>query len=82
MRTFWGYMDQSKQLLREVRWALWLTLCYLVGWVGFAYFSPTGRGIFGFPIWFECACIYLPILFIFLVIIVLKLVYKEIKLEE
>lgn len=75
-------MKHSTQIMREVRWSLWLTLIYLVGWVGFAYFSPTGRGWLGFPIWFELACIYLPILFVFLTTIVIKKYYKEIDLEE
>ena len=75
-------MKHSTQIMREVRWSLWLTLIYLIGWVGFAYFSPTGRGWLGFPIWFELACIYLPILFVLLTTIVIKKYYKDIDLEE
>lgn len=75
-------MKHSQQLLREVRWAIWLTLIYLAGWVGFAYFSPTGRGWLGFPIWFELACIYLPILFVLLTAAVVKTVYKNIDLGD
>lgn len=75
-------MKHSQQIMREVRWSLWLTLFYLAGWVGFAYFSPTGRGLLGFPVWFELACIYLPILFVLLTIIVIKTVYKAIDLED
>ncbi|QIM62479.1 hypothetical protein A1D29_03730 [Pasteurellaceae bacterium Orientalotternb1] len=75
-------MKHSQQIMREVRWSLWLTLFYLTGWVGFAYFSPTGRGLLGFPIWFELACIYLPILFVLLTTIVIKMVYQEIDLED
>ncbi|MGX2947673.1 YhdT family protein [Frederiksenia canicola] len=75
-------MKHSQQIMREVRWSLWLTLFYLAGWVGFAYFSPTGRGLLGFPIWFELACIYLPILFVLLTTIVIKTVYKAIDLED
>lgn len=73
-------MKHSQQIMREVRWSLWLTLIYLAGWVGFAYFSPNGRGWLGFPIWFELACIYLPILFVLLTTIVIKTVYKDIDL--
>lgn len=75
-------MKHSSQLMREVRWALWLTLIYLAGWIGFAYFSPSGRGMLGFPIWFELSCVYLPILFVLLTVIVIKTVYKDIDLEE
>ena len=75
-------MKHSQQIMREVRWSLWLTLFYLAGWVGFAYFSPTGRGLLGFPVWFELACIYLPDLIVLLTTIVIKTVYKAIDLED
>ncbi|HHW7507746.1 TPA: YhdT family protein [Mannheimia haemolytica] len=70
-----------QQLTTEARWAVLLTLIYLLGWVGFAYFSPQGRGIFGFPIWFELSCILLPVLFSLVATIVVKKVYKNIDLE-
>ncbi len=68
-----------QQLTTEARWAVLLTLIYLLGWVGFAYFSPQGRGIFGFPIWFELSCIFLPVLFSLVATIVVKKVYKNIE---
>ncbi|QLB14016.1 hypothetical protein A6B39_00400 [Mannheimia granulomatis] len=71
----------NKQLTTEARWAVLLTLVYLFGWVGFAYFSPQGRGIFGFPIWFELSCIFLPIIFTFIAAVVVKKAYKNIDLE-
>ncbi len=74
-------MINSKQIIREVRWALWLTLIYLAGWIGFAYFSPTGRGFLGFPIWFELSCIYFPLLFTLLISVVVKLIYQEVDLD-
>lgn len=70
-----------QQLEKEARWAVLLTLLYLLGWVGFAYFSPQGRGVFGFPIWFELSCIFLPIIFTLIATIVVKKVYKNIDLE-
>lgn len=70
-----------QQLAREARWALLLTLIYILGWVGFAYYSPQGRGILGFPIWFELSCIFLPTLFILFAVIVVKKIYKNIDLE-
>lgn len=70
-----------QQLTREALWAVWLTLIYLLGWVGFAYFSPQGRGLLGFPIWFELSCIFLPVLFSLIATIVVKKVYKNIDLE-
>lgn len=71
-----------QQLNREARWAFWLSLIYLIGWGGFAYFSPTGRGILGFPLWFELSCIYLPLAFTVLVYAVIKIVYQNISLEN
>ncbi|MDG6882354.1 Predicted membrane protein [Phocoenobacter uteri] len=71
----------TQQLVKEARWSLFLTVFYIIGWVGFGYFSPTGKGLLGFPIWFEFACIYFPILFIFITIAVVKLLFKEIDLE-
>lgn len=75
-------MKRMKQLEREVRWSLWLTLLYLVVWVCAAYLSPTGRGWLGFPVWFELACLYLPMLFILLTAMVIKWVYQDIALED
>lgn len=71
-----------QQLNREARWAFWLSLIYLLGWIGFAYFSPSGRGLLGFPLWFELSCIFLPLIFTLLVYIVIKKVYQNISLES
>lgn len=70
-----------QQLAKEARWAMLLTLFYILGWIGFAYCSPQGRGIFGFPIWFELSCIFLPVIFTMTAVIVVKKVYKNIVLE-
>lgn len=74
-------MSVNNQIHREVRWALYLTLFYVVGWVGLAYFSPTGRGWLGFPLWFELSCIYLPILLTLLISAVVKWIYRDVDLE-
>ncbi|ACL33533.1 DUF997 family protein [Glaesserella parasuis] len=74
-------MKVSKQIDREVRWALYLTLFYVMGWVGFAYFSPAGRGFLGFPLWFELSCVYLPIVLTLLISAVVKWIYQDIDLE-
>lgn len=69
------------QLVKETRWALFLTFFYIIGWGGFGYLSPTGKGFLGFPIWFEFSCIYFPFLFIILTILIIKYIFKEINLE-
>lgn len=71
-----------RQLAKEALWALWLALVYLFGWIAFAYFSPAGRGIFGFPIWFELACIALPLGFTAVVYWTVKKVYQNIDLNK
>lgn len=70
------------QIIREVRWALWLTLFYIIGWAGSAYFLPNQRGVFGFPLWFEAACIFVPAIFTLFISIVVKCQFKEIDLEN
>ncbi|KMK51915.1 membrane protein [[Actinobacillus] muris] len=72
---------KHSQIHREVIWTLWLTLFYVIGWVGCAYFSPNGQGWLGFPLWFELACVYLPLVFILLVSLVIKTIFQEIELE-
>lgn len=71
----------THQLNREAKWSLYLTLVYLAGWVIGAYFAPDGQGLFGFPLWFELSCVFLPILFIVVSLAVLKLIYKEVDLD-
>lgn len=73
---------QYQQLSREACWAVRLAFIYLIGWVVFAYFSPAGRGIFGFPIWFELACIALPIGFTGIVYWMVKKIYQNIELNK
>lgn len=71
----------THQLNREAKWAIYLTLIYMAGWVIFAYFMPDGAGLLGFPLWFELSCIFLPLIFIMISMAVLKAVYKEVDLD-
>lgn len=71
-----------KQATKEARWALGLTIFYLFGWIFCAYFFAEGKGVFGFPLWFELSCIYLPILFVVLAYWIIKRVYQDIELES
>ncbi len=67
---------------REARWALFLTLAYLIGWLVTAYLPDSTQGITGLPLWFEWSCLILPILFIILCILMIKLVFKDMSLED
>lgn len=71
----------TAQLNREAKWSIYLTLTYLAGWVGFAYFMPNGTGVLGFPLWFELSCVFLPMLFMIISFAVLKGVYQDVDLD-
>ncbi|AKG06926.1 hypothetical protein AAX05_00480 [Moraxella bovoculi] len=71
----------SHQLNREAKWAVYLTLLYMAGWVIFAYFMPAGTELLGLPLWFELSCIFLPLIFILISMAVLKAVYQEVDLD-
>lgn len=69
------------QLNTEAKWAVYLTLIYMAGWVIFAYLMPNIRGLLGFPLWFELSCLFLPAIFIALSVAVLKTIYKDVDLD-
>lgn len=71
----------THQLNKEAKWAVYLTLIYMAGWVVFAYFLPMDTGILGLPVWFEWSCVFLPIIFILLSLVVLKKVYQDVDLD-
>lgn len=73
---------RDQQIHKEVRWALWLTLLYIIGWAAAAYCLPNSRGWLGFPLWFEAACLYAPLAFIGLMTLVVKFYFKNIDLEN
>lgn len=72
---------REKQIHREVYWAISLTLGYLAAWAGTAYFLPHQPGLFGFPLWFEAACLAVPLLFILAILWVVKAVFQPLSLE-
>lgn len=74
--------SRYKQSAKEARWALGLTILYVIGWCLCAYLPKGTTGPIGFPLWFELACIYLPVLFIVLAYWVIKIVYQDISLED
>lgn len=71
-----------KQAHKEARLAFGLTLFYLCGWCLCAYFAPERVGFFGFPLWFELACFYLPVLFIVVTAITIHYFFKPVDLDE
>ncbi|KLU15859.1 MULTISPECIES: YhdT family protein [Xenorhabdus] len=67
---------------KEARWAIFLTLAYLVGWLLCAYLPSDATGLTGLPRWFELACLLLPALFIILCYLMVKFIFKDIPLED
>lgn len=74
--------ERYKQAAKEARWALFTTLLYVVGWCACAYLPANTTGPIGFPLWFELACIYLPIVFIIIAYWVIRIIYQDIDLNS
>ncbi|NYA46174.1 YhdT family protein [Serratia fonticola] len=70
------------QANREARWALGLTLLYLLAWSLAAYLPDSNAGITGLPLWFEMACLLVPLLFIGLCWLMVRGIFRDIPLED
>lgn len=70
------------QAHREARWALGLTLAYMVCWILTAYLPGNDQGFTGLPHWFEMACLLLPLVFILLCWLMIHRVFRDIPLED
>lgn len=73
--------QRYKQAALEAKWALGLTVLYLFGWIACAYLPDNSAGPLGFPLWFELACIYLPVLFLVVAYWVIQIFYQDIDLD-
>ncbi len=74
--------QRYQQAAREAKWALFLTILYVIGWCLCAYLPQETAGPIGFPLWFELSCIYLPILFMVVAYWAIKIIYQNISLEQ
>ncbi|WP_202306202.1 YhdT family protein [Dryocola clanedunensis] len=70
------------QANKEARWALGLTLAYLAAWLVAAYLPGNEIGPTGLPHWFEMACLLVPLIFIVLCWMMVKLIFRDISLED
>lgn len=70
------------QAHREARWSFWLAVAYLITWSLMAWLPDDKQGITGLPHWFEMACLLVPALFILLCWLMVKLVFRDIPLED
>ncbi|ACQ67541.1 hypothetical protein BJP41_02045 [Candidatus Williamhamiltonella defendens] len=80
------------QANKEARWSFGLTLGYFFCWWILFYFSGHAEyrvylmghidSITGLPLWFEVGCISLPLVFIGLCILMVKLIFSDMPLEK
>ncbi|HGJ5882410.1 YhdT family protein [Arsenophonus sp.] len=67
---------------KEARWSVFLTVAYLCSWIMTAYLAGEEMGITGMPLWFELSCLYLPLIFILLCVLMVKFIFKQMSLED
>lgn len=70
------------QAHREARWSFWLAVAYLIAWSLMAWLPDDKQGITGLPHWFEMACLLVPALIILLCWLMVRLVFRDIPLED
>lgn len=70
------------QANREARWAFGLTVAYLLAWCLAAYLPDNQQGITGLPHWFEMACLLVPLIFVLLSWLMVRVIYRDISLED
>lgn len=70
------------QAHKEAGWALGLTLLYLMAWLLAAYLPDSEQGLTGLPHWFELSCLLLPLLFIILCWLMVKIFFRNLSLED
>lgn len=70
------------QAHKEARWAVVLALAYVAAWCLAAYWPDEQVGVSGLPLWFELACLLVPLLFIGLCWLMIKRYFKTIPLED
>ncbi|NUU66995.1 YhdT family protein [Enterobacteriaceae bacterium BIT-l23] len=70
------------QAHKEARWALWLTLLYLVAWTLAAWLPDSTPGLTGLPHWFEMACLLVPLIFFALCWLMVRGIFRDIPLED
>lgn len=70
------------QAHREARWSFWLAVAYLIAWSLMAWLPDDKQGFTGLPHWFEMACLLVPALFILLCWLMVRLVFRDIPLED
>lgn len=71
-----------RQAQKEAKLSLFLTVMYMIAWVCSAYLPGTKPGLWGFPRWFEAACLFLPPAFILFCWCIIRSQFKCISLTS
>lgn len=74
----WRFIQADKEACR----ALLLALAYVIAWCLAAYVPDLQTGISGLPLWFELACLLIPLLFIGLCWLMVRYGFKDMPLED
>jgi len=70
------------QANREARSSFGRTLGYLLAWSLAAYLPNDTQGVTGLPHWFEMSCLLVPLIFVLLSWIMVRVIYRDIPLED
>lgn len=65
----------AKQIKKEIIFSFSLTFFYFISWMIIKCIPDEYNGILNIPLWFELGCIYLPIIFNILCILIIKFIF-------
>lgn len=66
----------QKQIKKEIKFSIIITFIYFVTWIIIKFIPNKYNGILNIPLWFEIGCIYSPIIFNILCILIIKFIFK------
>ncbi len=70
------------QAHKEAWWAFGLAIAYLTAWAVTAWLPDKQLGLTGMPVWFELSCFLVPLLFVVLCWLMIRVVFRDIPLED
>lgn len=66
---------------REATLSVVLAVLYMLGWWLSAYLVPPGIMLAGWPLWFVLSCLFNPVLFIVLCVLMVRYSFKTVALD-
>ncbi|PSJ45396.1 DUF997 family protein [Zobellella taiwanensis] len=67
---------------REALFSVLLALLYLAGWAATAYLVPPDLSLAGWPLWFMLSCLFNPLLFTLLCLLMVRYGFRAVSLGE